>query len=61
MIELSKCIYKREIYARIIRRITMFEVNGIASNMSIILLLLPCKLRSYKKESIATLLFVSKN
>lgn len=43
----------------------MFEVNGIASNMSIILLLLPCKLRSYKKESIeesiATLLFVSKN
>lgn len=39
----------------------MFEVNGIASNMSIILLLLPCKPRSYKKESIATLLFVSKN
>lgn len=39
----------------------MFEVSGIASNMSIILLLLPCKLRSYKKESIATLLFVSKN
>lgn len=30
MIELSKCIYKRGIYARIIRRITMFEVNGIA-------------------------------
>lgn len=56
-----KFIYKRGIYARIIRRITMFEVNGIASNMSIILLLLPCKPRSYKKESIATLLFVSKN
>lgn len=61
MIKLSKCIYNMGIYARIIRRITMFEVNGIASNMSIILLLLPCKLLSYKKESIATLLFVSKN
>ena len=60
MIKLSKCIYNMRIYARIIRRITMFEVNGIASNMSIILLLLPYSLIIQKGEYRYSP-FVSKN